>query len=124
MGRRESPTASQFIDAFSQTVEVVAAENRAISEEIIEQMLPVCYQLRDESLLSLRKTSTLALGINCLSVIAGTVIGTWIAIPPTQERQEISSIEPILIGASIGELIGLVLALLIIWTRGGHERSV
>ncbi|WP_127084844.1 hypothetical protein [Dulcicalothrix desertica] len=87
-------------------------------------MLPVCYQLRDESLLSLRKTSTLALGINCLSVIAGTVIGTWIAIPPTQERQEISSIEPILIGASIGELIGLVLALLIIWTRGGHERSV
>ncbi len=87
-------------------------------------MLPVCYQLRDESLLSSRKTSTLAVGINCLSVIAGTVIGTWIAIPPTQERQEISSIEPILIGASIGELIGLILALLIIWTRGTNERSV
>lgn len=87
-------------------------------------MLPVCYQLRDESLLSLRKTSTLAVGINCLSVITGTVIGTWIAIPPTQERKEISSIEPVLIGASIGELIGLVLALLIIWTRGEHERSV
>jgi hypothetical protein len=66
----------------------------------------------------------LAVGINCLSVIAGTVIGTWIAIPPTQERQEISSIEPILIGASVGELIGLVLALLIIWTRGTNERSI
>ena len=87
-------------------------------------MLPVCYQLRDESLLSLRKTSTLAVGINCLSVIAGTVVGTWIAIPPTQEKQEISSIEPILIGVGIGELVGLVLALLLIWIRGGHERSV
>lgn len=87
-------------------------------------MLPVCYQLRDESLLSLRKTSTLAVGINCLSVIAGTVVGTWIAIPPTQEKQEISSIEPILIGVGIGELVGLVLALLLIWIRGEHERSV
>ena len=87
-------------------------------------MLPVCYQLRDESLLSLRKTSTLAVGINCLSVIAGTVVGTWIAIPPTQYKQEISSIEPILIGISIGELVGLVLALLLIWIRGEYERSV
>jgi hypothetical protein len=87
-------------------------------------MLPICYQLRDESLLSLRKTSTLAVGINCLSVIAGTVVGTWIAVPPTQEKQQILSIEPILIGVGIGELIGLVLALLLIWIRGTHERSV
>jgi hypothetical protein len=87
-------------------------------------MLPICYQLRDESLLTLRKTSTLAVGINLLSVVTGTVIGTWIAIPPTQDKQEITSIQPILIGVGIGEIIGLILALLVIWIRSENERSI
>jgi hypothetical protein len=87
-------------------------------------MLPICYQLRDESLLALRKTSTLAMGINLLSVVAGTVVGTWIAIPPTQDKQEITSIQPILMGVGVGEIIGLILALLVIWIRGKNERSV
>jgi hypothetical protein len=78
-------------------------------------MLPICYRIRDESLLNLRKTSTQAVGINLLSVVAGTVVGTWVAIPPTQEEQEIYSIQPILIGVGIGELVGLVLALIVIW---------
>jgi hypothetical protein len=87
-------------------------------------MLPICYQFRDESLLALRKTSTLAVGINLLSVVAGTVVGTWIAIPPTQDKQEITSIQPILIGVGFGEIIGLILALLVIWIRGENERSI
>ncbi|BAZ40341.1 hypothetical protein NIES4101_63020 [Calothrix sp. NIES-4101] len=87
-------------------------------------MLPICYEFRDESLLTLRKTSTLAVCINLLSVVAGTVLGTWVAVPPTQERQQISSIQPILIGVGIGEIIGLILALLLIWTRGENERSI
>jgi hypothetical protein len=87
-------------------------------------MLPICYQLRDESLLQMRKNATIAVGINLLSVLAGTVIGTWIAIPPTQERQEIQSIQPILIGVGIGEIIGLLSALLVIWIRREHERSI
>ncbi|PAX51580.1 hypothetical protein [Brunnivagina elsteri] len=87
-------------------------------------MLPICYQFRDESLLTLRKTSTLAVGINFLSVVAGTVVGTWIAIPPTQDKQEITSIQSILIGVGIGEIIGLILALLVIWIRGENERSI
>jgi hypothetical protein len=78
-------------------------------------MLPICYQIRDESLLNARKTSTLAVGINFLSVATGTVVGTWVAVPPTQERQNISSIQPILIGVGIGELVGLILALIVIW---------
>ncbi|MEI2577333.1 hypothetical protein [Scytonema sp. PRP1] len=80
-------------------------------------MLPICYQLRDESLSELRGASTLAVGINFLSVVAGTVVGTWIAVPPTQDRLEVRSVQPILAGVGIGELIGLVLALFIIWTR-------
>jgi hypothetical protein len=87
-------------------------------------MLPICYQVRDESLLTLRKTSTLAVGINLLSIVTGTVVGTWVAVPPTQERQEIISIQPILIGVGIGEIIGLILAILVIWIRGEHERSI
>ncbi len=87
-------------------------------------MLPICYQLRDESLLQMRKNATIAVGINLLSVLAGTVVGTWIAVPPTQERQEIESIQPILIGVGIGEIIGLLSALLVIWIRGEHERSI
>lgn len=87
-------------------------------------MLPICYQLRDESLLQIRKNATIAVGINLLSVLAGTVVGTWIAVPPTQERQQIESIQPILIGVGIGEIIGLLLALLGIWIRGEHERSI
>jgi hypothetical protein len=87
-------------------------------------MLPICYQLRDESLLALRKTSTLAVGINLLSVVAGTVIGTWVAVPPTQDKQEIKSLQPILIGVGLGAIIGLILALLVIWIRGEHERSI
>lgn len=63
----------------------------------------------------MRKTSTQAVGINLLSVVAGTVVGTWVAIPPTQEEQEIYSIQPILVGVGIGELVGLVLALVVIW---------
>ncbi|OCQ93478.1 hypothetical protein BCD64_00855 [Nostoc sp. MBR 210] len=78
-------------------------------------MLPICYRIRDESLLNLRKTSTQAVGINLLSVVAGTVVGTWVAIPPTQDKQEIYSIQPILVGVCIGELIGLILALVVIW---------
>ncbi|BAZ03069.1 hypothetical protein NIES37_70820 (plasmid) [Tolypothrix tenuis PCC 7101] len=78
-------------------------------------MLPICYRIRDESLLNLRKTSTQAVGINLLSVVAGTVVGTWVAIPPTQDKQEIYSIQPILVGVSIGELVGLTLALVVIW---------
>ncbi|RCJ28401.1 hypothetical protein A6770_24050 [Nostoc minutum NIES-26] len=78
-------------------------------------MLPICYRIRDESLLNLRKTSTQAVGINLLSVVAGTVVGTWVAIPPTQDKQEIYSIQPILIGVGIGELVGLILALVVIW---------
>lgn len=78
-------------------------------------MLPLCYRLRDESLLNARKTSTLAVGINCLSLVTGTVVGTWIAVPPTQERQEILSIQPILVGVGLGELVGLILALVVIW---------
>ncbi|ALF54898.1 hypothetical protein H6G94_21630 [Nostoc punctiforme FACHB-252] len=78
-------------------------------------MLPICYRIRDESLLNLRKTSTQAVGINLLSVVAGTVVGTWVAIPPTQDKQEIYSIQPILVGVGIGELVGLVLALVVIW---------
>ena len=87
-------------------------------------MLPICYQFRDESLLTLRKTSTMAVSINFLCIVAGTVVGTWVAIPPTQERQEIESIQPILIGVGIGEIIGLLLALLVIWIRSKHERSI
>ncbi|MBD2450102.1 hypothetical protein IQ259_02305 [Fortiea sp. LEGE XX443] len=78
-------------------------------------MLPICYRIRDESLLNLRKTSTQAVGINLLSVVAGTVVGTWVAIPPTQDKQEIYSIQPILVGVGIGELVGLILALVVIW---------
>ncbi|MBD2195665.1 MULTISPECIES: hypothetical protein [Calothrix] len=78
-------------------------------------MLPICYRIRDESLLNLKKTSTQAVGINLLSVVAGTVVGTWVAIPPTQDKQEIYSIQPILVGVGIGELVGLVLALVVIW---------
>ncbi|NJR20038.1 MAG: hypothetical protein HC785_33250 [Calothrix sp. CSU_2_0] len=87
-------------------------------------MLPICYQFRDESLLQMRKNATTAVGINLLSVVAGTVIGVWVTIPPTQERQEIKSLEPILIGVGIGEIIGLILALLVIWIRGENERSI
>jgi hypothetical protein len=87
-------------------------------------MLPICYQFRDESLLQQRKNATTAVGINLLSVVAGTVLGTWVAVPPTQERQEIESIQPILIGVGIGEIIGLILALLVIWIRSENERSI
>ena len=87
-------------------------------------MLPICYQFRDESLLETRNNATVAVGINFLSVLAGTVIGTWVAIPPTQERREISSIQPILIGVGIGEVIGLILALIIIWKSKNNERSM
>jgi len=87
-------------------------------------MLPICYQFRDESLLQIRNNATVAVGINFLSVLAGTVIGTWVAIPPTQERREISSIQPILIGVGIGEVIGLILALIIIWKSKNNERSM
>ncbi len=87
-------------------------------------MLPICYQFRDESLLQMRNNSTIAIGINFLSVLAGTVIGTWVAVPPTQERQEINSIQPILIGVGIGEIIGLILALIIIWMGNNNERSI
>ena len=100
------------------------ASNKAISEEIVNQMLPICYQFRDESLLQIRNNATVAVGINFLSVLAGTVIGTWVAIPPTQERREISSIQPILIGVGIGEVIGLILALIIIWKSKNNERSM
>jgi ABC-type nitrate/sulfonate/bicarbonate transport system permease component len=87
-------------------------------------MLPICYQFRDESLLQMRSYATIAVGINLLSVLAGTVVGTWIAVPPTQDRQEIRSLQPILIGVGIGEIIGLILALLVIWIRRGNDRSV
>lgn len=63
----------------------------------------------------MRKTSTQAVGINLLSVVAGTVVGTWVAIPPTQDKQEIYSIQPILVGVGMGELVGLILALVFIW---------
>lgn len=86
-------------------------------------MLPICYQIRDESLLNLRKTSTQAVGINLLSVVAGTVIGTWVTVPPTQERQEIPSIQPILIGVGVGELVGLILALVIIWFTRDEQKT-
>ncbi|NJM23946.1 MAG: hypothetical protein HC836_44955 [Richelia sp. RM2_1_2] len=87
-------------------------------------MLPICYQFRDESLLQIRKNATVAVGINFLSVLAGTVVGTWVAVPPTQERQEISSIQPILIGVGIGEIIGLILALIVIWMGNKNESSI
>jgi mannose/fructose/N-acetylgalactosamine-specific phosphotransferase system component IID len=87
-------------------------------------MLPICYQFRDESLLQMRSYATIAVGINLLSVLAGTVVGTWIAVPPTQDRQEIRSLQPILIGVGVGELIGLILALLVIWIRSKNDRSV
>ncbi|MGF1672591.1 MAG: hypothetical protein ACFCUV_02770 [Rivularia sp. (in: cyanobacteria)] len=87
-------------------------------------MLPICYQFRDDSLLQMRNNSTIAVGINFLSVLAGTVIGTWVAVPPTQERQQISSIQPILIGVGIGEIIGLILALIVIWIGNNNERSI
>ncbi|PAX45730.1 hypothetical protein [Brunnivagina elsteri] len=87
-------------------------------------MLPICYQFRDESLLQMRKNATLAISINLLSTVAGTVVGTWVAIPPTQERQEINNLQPILIGVGLGEIIGLILALLVIWIRGENERSI
>lgn len=87
-------------------------------------MLPICYQFRDESLFQIRNNSTIAVGINFISVLAGTVIGTWVAVPPTQEKQEISSIQPILIGVGIGEIIGLILALIVIWKGNNNERSM
>jgi len=86
-------------------------------------MLPICYRIRDDSLLNLRKTSTQAVGINLLSIVAGTVIGMWVAVPPTQERQEIPSIQPILIGVGIGELVGLILALVIIWFTRDEQKT-
>ncbi|MBN3946807.1 MAG: hypothetical protein HWQ38_10050 [Nostoc sp. NMS7] len=86
-------------------------------------MLPICYRIRDDSLLNLRKTSTQAVGINLLSIVAGTVIGMWVAVPPTQERQEIPSIQPILIGVGIGELVGLILALVIIWFTTDEQKT-
>ena len=115
LGGRDSSSVGRYIDTAAETVEVLAAENRAISEEIVSQMLPICYRIRDESLLNLRKTSTQAVGINLLSVVAGTVVGTWVAIPPTQDKQEIYSIQPILVGVGIGELVGFILALVVIW---------
>ena len=87
-------------------------------------MLPICYQFRDESLLQIRNNATVAVGLNFLRVLAGTVIGTWVAIPPTQERREISSIQPILIGVGIGEVIGLILALIVIWKSNKNESSM
>jgi hypothetical protein len=72
----------------------------------------------------MRKNATTAVGINLLSVVAGTVVGTWVAVPPTQDKQEITSIQAILIGLGIGEIIGLILALLVIWIRGENERSI
>jgi|GEM_PF-1546980 len=87
-------------------------------------MLPICYQFRDESLLQIRNNSTVAVGINFLSVLTGTVVGTWVAVPPTQEKQEIMSIQPILIGVGIGEIIGLILALILIWKSNKNESSV
>jgi ABC-type nitrate/sulfonate/bicarbonate transport system permease component len=51
------------------------------------------------------------------------VIGTWVAVPPTQERQEIPSIQPILIGVGIGELVGLILALVIIWFTTDEQKT-
>jgi ABC-type arginine transport system permease subunit len=87
-------------------------------------MLPICYQFRDESLLQMQKNATMAVGINLLSVVAGTVIGVWVAVPPTQERQEINSLQPILIGVGLGEIIGLILALLVIWMGSEDERSI
>ncbi|AFY57380.1 hypothetical protein Riv7116_4974 [Rivularia sp. PCC 7116] len=87
-------------------------------------MLPICYQFRDESLLQMRNNSTIAVGIHFLSVLTGTVVGTWVAIPPTQERREISSIQPILVGVGIGEIIGLILALIVIWKSNKNESSV
>jgi hypothetical protein len=87
-------------------------------------MLPICYQFRDESLLQIRNNATVAVGINLVSILAGTVIGTWVAVPPTQERQEINSIQPILIGVGIGEIIGLILALILIWKSNKNESSV
>ena len=71
----------------------------------------------------MRKTSTQAVGINLLSVVTGTVIGTWVAVPPTQERQEIPSIQPILIGVGIGELVGLILELVIIWSTRDEQKT-
>jgi hypothetical protein len=88
------------------------------------QMLPICYQFRDESLLQQRKNATTAVSINLLSVVAGTVVGVWVTVPPTQEKQEITSIQPILIGVGVGEIIGLILALLVIWIRSENERSI
>jgi len=119
----DSSSVGRYIDTAAETVEVLAAENRAISEEIVAQMLPICYRIRDESLLNLRKTSTQAVGINLLSVVAGTVVGTWVAVPPTQERQEIPSIQPILIGVGIGELVGLILSLVIIWFTRDEQKT-
>lgn len=87
-------------------------------------MLPICYQFRDESLLQMRNNATVAVGINFLSVLTGTVVGTWVAVPPTQEKQEIKSIQPILIGVGIGEIIGLILALIVIWKSNKNESSV
>ncbi len=87
-------------------------------------MLPICYQFRDESLLQMRNNATVAVGINFLSVLTGTVVGTWVAVPPTQERQEINSIQPILIGVGIGEIIGLILALIVIWKSNKNESSI
>lgn len=87
-------------------------------------MLPICYQFRDESLLQMRNNATVAVGINFLSVLTGTVVGTWVAVPPTQEKQEIKSIQPILIGVGIGEIIGLILALIVIWKSNKNESSI
>jgi hypothetical protein len=72
----------------------------------------------------MRKNATTAVSINILSVVAGTVVGAWVTIPPTQERQEIRSLQPILIGVGIGEIIGLILALLVIWIRGENDGSI
>ena len=123
-GGRKSSLTAEYINTAAETVEVLAAENKAISEEVVNQMLPICYQFRDESLLQMRNNSTIAVGINFLTVLAGTVVGTWVAIPPTQERQEIMSIQPILIGVGIGEIIGLILALIIIWKSNKNESSI
>lgn len=43
------------------------------------------------------------------------MVGTWVAVPQTQEKQQVLSIQPILIGVGLGEFVGLILALVIIW---------
>ena len=86
-------------------------------------MLPICYQHIDESLLSLKKTSTLAVAITGYSSLSGLLIGWWIAQPPTTEKVEVRNLSPIIGWTIGGTFLGILISLLIIWRKSDWNQG-